>query len=242
MAVHDMKKTTFVLVHGAWHGGWCYRRVADRLQDKGYRVFTPTLSGMSERSHTFSPGINVDTHVADIVNLLIWEDLEDVILCGHSYGGLVITGAADRAADRIASLVYLDANIPEDGQSSLDIRGPEETLARMRTLGDTDGFSLPPRTAEDFNVNPADRAMVDAKCTNQPIGTFSKRLRLTGAHKSIARRMYILAEGWKGSGFRGFYEKLKDDPAWTSHTVPCGHDVMLDMPDRLVELLEEAAP
>src|SRR5690606_22210546 len=118
MTVYDVERTSFVLVHGAWHGGWCYRRVADRLQDRGHRVFTPTLSGMGERSHTFTPAINLDTHIADIVNLLAWEDLENVVLCGHSYGGMVVTGVADRAAGRIGSLVYLDANIPEDGQSS----------------------------------------------------------------------------------------------------------------------------
>ena len=242
MPVHDMKRTTFVLVHGAWHGGWCYRRVADRLQDRGYRVFTPTLSGMSERSHTFTPAINLDTHITDIVNLLTWEDLENVVLCGHSYGGMVVTGAADRAAERIGSLVYLDANIPEDGQSSLDIRGPEETVARMKAIGDGDGLGMPPRTAEAFNVNPADRAMVDAKCTRQPIGAFTQRIRLTGAHRNIAKKTFILAGDWKGSGFKGFHDKVVGQPGWTTHVVPCGHDVMLDMPDRLTELLVEAIP
>ena len=242
MPVHDSMRTNFVLVHGAWHGGWCYRRVADRLQDKGHRVFTPTLSGMCERSHTYTSAINLETHIADVVNLIVWEDMESVVLCGHSYGGTVITGVADRLVERIASLVYLDANIPEDGQCSLDIRGPEEALARMRAAADGDGLSVPPRSAEALYVNPADRAMVDAKCTPQPLGAFNQRIRLTGAHKSVPRKMYILAGGYRESPLRTFYEQVLGQPDWSAHIVPCGHDVMLDMPDRLTELLIQAIP
>jgi len=242
MPVHDFKRTNFVLVHGAWHGGWCYRRVADRLQDRGHRVFTPTLSGMAERSHTYTTAINLDTHITDIVNLLAWEDLEDVVLCGHSYGGTVITGVADRMTERIASLVYVDANIPEDGQCSLDIRGPEEALARLRLAADGDGLSVPPRSAEALFVNPADRDMVNAKCTRHPLGAFSQRIRLTGAHKTISRNMYILAGGYRESPLKKFHDQVQGQPGWTTHVVPCGHDVMVDMPDRLTELLLEAMP
>lgn len=242
MPVYDRKKTTFVLVHGAWHGGWCYRRVADRLEDKGCRVFTPTLTGLAERSHTYTSAINLETHIADIVNLLIWEDMENIVLCGHSYGGTVITGAADRVPERIGSLVYIDANIPQDGQSSLDIRGPGEALARLNVAADEDGLSVPPRSAEAMFVNAADRPMVDAKCTRQPLGAFSQRVRLTGAHKSVARNMYILAEGYKQSPLRRFHDQVKGRPGWSAHVVPCGHDIMIDMPDRLAELLLEAVP
>src|ERR1700756_204560 len=97
---------TFVLVHGGGHGGWCYRKVARLLREAGHEVFTPTLTGLAERSHLVSPSTDLETHIADIVNLLAWEDLQDIILVGHSYGGMVITGVADRAADRIAELVY----------------------------------------------------------------------------------------------------------------------------------------
>jgi pimeloyl-ACP methyl ester carboxylesterase len=106
---------TFVLVHGAWHGGWCWRRVADILIKAGHRVYTPTLTGLGERSHLAHGNINLSTHVTDVVNVLKWERLEGVVLCGHSYGGFVISGVAEKMQDAIASIVFLDALVPEHG-------------------------------------------------------------------------------------------------------------------------------
>src|SRR3984957_20745503 len=108
---------TFVLVHGAWHGSWCWKRVRQALQAAGHNVFTPTLTGVADRSHLLSPDVNLDTHIDDVVNLIRWEELSDVVLCGHSYGGMVITGVADALSDRIRSLVYLDAFVPKDGEA-----------------------------------------------------------------------------------------------------------------------------
>jgi pimeloyl-ACP methyl ester carboxylesterase len=108
---------TFVLVHGAWHGGWCWRRVADLLEHRGHRVFTPTLTGLGERSHLMSADINLDTHIADVVNVLKWEDLKDVVLVAHSYGGWPVSGAIEQTLDRIASVVYLDAFVPKTDKS-----------------------------------------------------------------------------------------------------------------------------
>ena len=115
----------FVLVHGAWHGGWCWVRVARILRDAGHEVFTPTLTGLGERVHLASADISLDTHVADVLGVLESEELEDVVLCGHSYGGMVVTGVAAQAAKRIDTLVYLDAFVPEDGQSVFELMGPE---------------------------------------------------------------------------------------------------------------------
>jgi pimeloyl-ACP methyl ester carboxylesterase len=106
---------TFVLVHGAWHGGWCWRRVADRLRSDGHAVFTPTLTGLGERSHLLRPGIDLATHVADIVNVMRCERLSDVVLCGHSYGGFVISGVAEEMPALIRSIVFLDAFVPKSG-------------------------------------------------------------------------------------------------------------------------------
>src|SRR5689334_4363866 len=108
---------TFVLVHGAWHGGWCWRRVADRLRGAGHLVFTPTLTGLGERSHLLRPDIDTNVHVADVTNLIKWERLEDVILCGHSYGGFIISGVAEQMARAIRSLVFLDAFLPSNGDT-----------------------------------------------------------------------------------------------------------------------------
>ena len=115
---------TYVLVHGGGHGGWCYQRVARLLRSAGHEVYTPTLTGLGERSHLLSPDIDLDLHIRDVVAVLHYEDLDDVILVGHSYGGMVITGVADRAADRIGRVVYLDAANPENGQSLVDVAGP----------------------------------------------------------------------------------------------------------------------
>ena len=113
--------TTFVLVHGAWHGGWCWRRVVDLLTAKGHRAFAPTLTGLGERSHLMRAGINVGTHATDVVNVIKWERLSDVVLCGHSYGGMVVSAVAEQAADKIASIVFLDAFVPENGDSMADL-------------------------------------------------------------------------------------------------------------------------
>jgi pimeloyl-ACP methyl ester carboxylesterase len=229
----------FVLVHGAWHGGWCYRRTADLLRAKGHRVFTPTLTGLGERSHLFSGQINLTTHISDILNLIRWELLDKVVLLGHSYGGMVITGVADRAADKIASLVYLDAVIPSDNQSLYDLVPPEMLQNQLKSASDHGGVGVPPISAAFFNVNEKDRALVDALCTLQPIGCMNERLKFTGNGIAPVRsKVYVLAEGWgTGPGFRRYYNMVKDDKAWMTHALPCGHDVMLDMPEALAEIL-----
>jgi pimeloyl-ACP methyl ester carboxylesterase len=138
---------TFVLVHGAWHGSWCWKRVRKALQAEGHDVFTPTLTGIAERSHLISPQVDLDTHIADVVNLIRWEELTDVVLCGHSYGGCVITGAADRVAERIKALVYLDAFILGDGQGLHDILPPE-----VRDAGWTSSKSKGGTNEVDINI------------------------------------------------------------------------------------------
>src|SRR6202040_1266512 len=138
-------RATFVLVHGAWHGSWCWKRVRKALQARGHDVFTPTLTGVGERSHLLSPDVNLDTHITDVVNLIRWEELSDVVLCGHSYGGCVVTGVADRLPDRIGAMVYLDAFTPEDGESLLDILpGPKRIQLLEATAREGEGWMMPP--------------------------------------------------------------------------------------------------
>src|SRR5947209_17490274 len=108
---------SFVLVHGAWHGSWCWKRVRKALQAAGHEVFTPTLTGLGERSHLLSRDVNLETHIQDVVNLIKWEELTDIVLCGHSYGGCVISGVADRIPARIRALVYVDAFVLENGEN-----------------------------------------------------------------------------------------------------------------------------
>jgi len=233
--------STFVLVHGAWHGSWCWKRVRKALQALGHDVFTPTLTGVAERSHLLSPQVNLETHINDVVNLLVWEELTDVILCGHSYGGSVIRGAADRVSERIGALVYLDAFVAGNGQSLHDyLPAParEGQIEAARKTGD--GWKTPPIPAEAFNVNEKDRAWVNRQCTVQPLATFQQPLALTGAIERVKNVTFILAEGFGESPFRQFHEKAKSK-GWRTVAMPCGHDVMLDMPEELTRELLAAS-
>jgi pimeloyl-ACP methyl ester carboxylesterase len=231
---------TFVLVHGAWHGGWCWRRVADILESKGHKVFAPTLTGLGEREHLMRKGIDLATHIADVVNVFRFEDLHDAVLCGHSYAGFVISGAAEQVAERIGSIVYLDAFYPEDGERMVDITGPQVREATL-AAADKGEISVAPRPAEAFKVNEKDRAWVDAMCRPHPIGTMIDPIRVTGAHERIAKKGYIRARDYPNPGFDKAVERLKPRPGWRFHEAACGHDVMVDMPDWLAERLVELA-
>jgi pimeloyl-ACP methyl ester carboxylesterase len=233
---------TFVLVHGAWHGRWCWKRVRKALQARGHDVFTPTLTGVGERSHLLSQQVNLDTHISDVENLMRWEDLSDVVLCGHSYGGCVIGGVADHVPERIRALVYLDAFVLESGEN-LAQHIPEsqyrQLLEGVQAIGE--GWKVPPIPAEVFNVNAADREWVNRQCTMQPLDTFEQRIQVSGDARKIAHVTFVLATGFvEGSPFPPFYEKAKAQ-GWKTMTVPCGHDVMLDLPDELTGILVDVS-
>ena len=233
--------TTFVLVHGAWHGGWCWVRVAEQLRAAGHTVFTPTLTGLADRSHLMSPTISLMTHIKDVVGLMEWEELTDVVLVGHSYGGVVITGAADRTVGRVKSLIYLDALVPAHGQSAMDVRRPEQveaTYAAAKAKGN--GWRIPPTTAATFMVNEADQAWVDSKCTDLPLACFTEPLYLSGAIDQIRTRVYIRAAGYPAAQFDATLERFRDDD-YDTYAVDCGHDVMVDAPDELTEILVKYA-
>ncbi len=234
------RAATFVLVHGAFHGGWCFSRVSALLRDAGHVVFTPTLSGLGERSHLFSPAINASTHVRDIRNVLEFEDLNDVVLAGHSYGGQVITGVADVVPERIRALVYLDAFVGEDGKSTLDMDSPAAAAAHTEAARSHGGHTIPPIPAVLFGVNLADQDWVDRLCTPQPFATFAERLALSGRHAGIANRSYVFATGWDGP-FRPTYDRVRAQGGWTTSELGCGHDVMIDRPRDTADLLLAAA-
>ena len=228
---------TFVLVHGAWHGSWCWTRVRRALQALGHDVFTPTLTGVGERAHLLSRTVTLDTHIDDVVNLIRWEGLSNVVLCGHSYGGAVVAGVADRVAESIEQLVYLDAFVLEHGQSLHDTLPDAQRALQLDLARDIgDGWKVPPIPAEVFNVNPADRAWVDAQCTMQPLATFQQPITLTGRFSTPQNTTFILASGFAGSPFPPFYERALAQ-GWRTMTLPCGHDVMLDQPQDLTDIL-----
>jgi pimeloyl-ACP methyl ester carboxylesterase len=233
-----MKKTV-VLVHGAWHGGWCWRRVADLLRSQGHRVYTPTLTGLGERSHLLRAGIDVTTHITDIVNLFKWEELSDVILCGHSYGGLVISGVAEVIAPSIGGMVFVDAFVPENGDSMWNLTS-DAVRAVIKGATDRGEIAMPPRPASVFVTAKQDQELVDRLCTPQPIGTSSEKLKLTGAYKRIASKTYIRAKAYINPGFDTALERARQDGTWRVHELQCAHDIMLDMPDKLAEIIAAA--
>jgi pimeloyl-ACP methyl ester carboxylesterase len=239
---------TFVLVHGAWHGGWCYRDTANALRAAGHTVFTPTHTGVGERAHVGYENVTLETHIRDVLGCIEAEELEDVVLCGHSYGGMVITGVADRIPEKIAALVYLDAFVPGDGDSLnglLPKAQPPEVAAQFlegfRGAARDGSGLMQPIPAEMFNVAEANREWVNRRCVPQALATFEMPILLSGAHQQVARRIYILADGWDPSPFRYFASRFEADPAWQVVTMPCGHDVMVDMPTELSETLAALA-
>jgi pimeloyl-ACP methyl ester carboxylesterase len=209
------------------------------LRRSGHDVFAPTLSGLCERSHLLTPETDVDTHILDVVNEIKWKGLKGVVLVGHSYGGMVVSGAAEKIEKDIASFVMLDAFMPENGQSVIDIwpAPMREGLLAEERRGAT---TVPARAAALFNLNEKDRAWVDAQCTPQPIKTFLQKLTLNGARDRVAKKTYIRAAAYANPYFDAGLVSARAKH-WQTHEVPCGHDVMLDMPDRLTELLLQAA-
>lgn len=224
---------SFVLVHGAWHGAWCWRRVADRLTATGHYVSAPTLTGLGERSHLASDAVSLSTHIDDVVNDVQWKDLDRLVLVGHSYGGIVITGAAERLRERIAAIVYLDAFIPADGQSFSALRPP--------TAAPFAGPMVPPPDVAAFKINEKDVAWVRSKLTPQPTKCFTEPLRVTGAYQAIAKKAYVRAPAFTQASFDAAYQRCRADRSWKTSEVSCGHDVMLDQPAELAELLESMA-
>jgi pimeloyl-ACP methyl ester carboxylesterase len=235
---------TFVLVHGAFHGGWCWSRVAGHLTAAGHRVLAPTLAGLGERRSTASPAVNLTRHIDEIEALIRLQQLDNVVLCGHSYGGLVVTGVADRLPERLGALVYCDAFIPADGDSALNLIAPDQKWkdALLDRVGRNGGWLMPPAPAKFFDLrDPADIALVDTSCTPQPVATYLEKIRLTGAWRQARNLTYILAAGSRADTTRRHSAPLRDDPQWRYYEVDCGHEVMLDQPGLLATMLVEAA-
>ncbi len=229
--------SNYVLVHGAWRGSWIWKHVRKELQARGHEVFAPTLTGIGERCHLLSPQVNLETHIADVINLIRWEELTGVVLCGHSYGGCVVTSVADRIPAKVSALFFVDAFVPENGQSLHDTLPPDarnEQLEAAKNVGE--GWKTPPIPAEAFNVNPRDRDWVDQQSTPHPLACFQQPARLTGAINRIEDITYLLATGWGPSPFPQFYDKAKAR-GWRTLTLACGHDVMLDQPEELTREL-----
>jgi pimeloyl-ACP methyl ester carboxylesterase len=233
--------TTFLLVHGAWHGGWCYQRVVRLLRAKGHMVHAPTLTGLGERSHLFRGDLDLHDHVTDVLQVIDYEELDDVVLVGHSYGGMVISVVADRVPDKIRQLVYLDAFVPEHGKCQMDYMPAELNDMFRSSAADHDG-GITPIPAEAFYVNDTDIGWVNRLCVNHPIATFQQQVNFRGGIDKLAgRKVYVSSSKFTDGPFGQFYAKFTGDPSWKTYSVTSGHDIMVDAPDRLTEILEEVA-
>jgi len=235
---------TYVLVHGGGHGGWCYQRVASILRSTGHDVLTPTLSGLGERSHRMGPDIDLETHISDVVNVLHYDDLHDVILVGHSYGGMVVTGVADRAADRVGRLVYLDAANPRNNQSLVDVSGP--VIEAVRPYGRVvDGVELvlfpDPEIVKLYGVTDADDiAWMTERLTPHPWACFEQKLRLTNEDALWAIPQYhIVCTSTLPTRDPALMNTARaDGRLWAVDT---GHDLMITEPKFVAEALLEVA-
>src|SRR5712692_1493026 len=234
------ERKTFVLVHGSSAGGWCYRRVADLLEKRGHKVFAPTLTGLGERSHLMSGMITLDTHIADVANVIRWQGLENFVLVGHSYGGWIISGVAEQVEKKISSIVFLDAFMPENGQRVLDTNSPRSRAEIEQALKRAE-VSRPAPHPSVWKVNEKDIPWVAEKFTAQPIGVAFTPIRLTGARDRVPKKTYVRAKGYDNPNFEKAYAKVKADPSWRTCEMPCGHEVMIDMPERTTEILLEVA-
>jgi pimeloyl-ACP methyl ester carboxylesterase len=228
--------TTFVLVHGAWHGGWCWIKTTRLLTDAANTVYTPTLTGLGERAHLARPDIDLGTHVQDVVAVLEAEDLKNVVLVGHSYGGMVVSGVAARVRNRIARLVYLDAFVPEAGQSCFSLMLPERAEGFRKAAADADGWSVPAPAPERFGItSQRDTDWVQRRLVSQPLQTFEQPV--SAVPSADVPRTYVYCSKPAIGAFDHFAENLRDDRKWRFHDVKTGHDAMVTAPGEVTKIL-----
>lgn len=221
---------TFVLVHGAWGGSFMYGTLARELRAAGHEVFTPSLTGLGERAHLAHGGITLTDHINDVLGLIDFEGLNDFILVGHSYGGMVISGVAALRGSRIRSIVYIDAFLPQDGEALWDIADDAARKAYIDGQRETPGLSQP-----FFPVG-------DRRVTGHPLLTLLQPVKLGGEEGQIGRRTYLYATQGAPTIFTKFRDRIATDPAWTVHELATSHMVWNDdLPGVVRILLDEAA-
>ncbi len=230
--------TTFVLVHGAFHGGWCWRDFTPLLEAKGHRVLTPTLTGLGDRYDEVTRDVGLGTHVADIISLYEQENLTDTVLVGHSYGGAVIGGVADALPDRVASLIYLDSIIPKDGMSVLDFQYEER---RQEFLGKAEGYNgwqIPAPPVSFYGIlDPEKQKWGDANCVPQPLKCFSEPSVLKGEWMNVPRKAYIRCTAPTLPFMDQFQDYSEQEDGWDTYEMATGHDCMVTEPEELAGLL-----
>ena len=224
-------RKTFILVPGAFSGAWCWRRVSDKLEKQGHKVYSLSLTGLGDRSHLLSKDINLDTHIADIANVVEWEDLTDICLVAWSYAGYPASGALERIGSRVSSIVWVDALKPSDGQSFRD---------EVPFKAEDGAISIPAPKAvrPDAYQDPKDAAWFLSKATPQPIGTWLQPVKLSGARERVAKKTYIRLPKFPLAALDKAFAECKADKSWTVlENTTSGHPVMINEPDWLTDVL-----
>jgi len=237
-------KPPFVLVHGAFHGGWCWQPIARALRAAGHEVFTPTQTGLGERRHLMSSEISMETFVQDILNVMLFEDLNDVVLVGHSYGGRSISGVVDRIPERIRKLVYIDGGLAPDGRSRLDSMSADARDARIQSSMEFDGgISIPPPPASRFGMTDPDQiAWVERFLTPQPLGAELTALPLVHplGNGRPTTFVHCNSPAFPVTAASAAYARSRSD--WCVREFPAGHNGIVTHARQMVELLlDEAA-
>jgi pimeloyl-ACP methyl ester carboxylesterase len=228
---------TFLVCHGAWGAGWAWKKMHPLMQAAGHRLVTPTCTGLGERAHLANPSIDLETHIRDILNVIQYEDLREVVLIGHSYGGMVATGVADRARDRIAQLIYLDAFVPEDGQSLLDLNEPARQRMQQQAR-DGDGWRVPPLPTPP-DTDPADLEWLNARRVDMPLKCFEEKIRLPHGAPPVPRSYIYATRISPADTFGQFSRRFKNDSGWDYHEIDASHSPAVTAPETLMALLEK---
>jgi pimeloyl-ACP methyl ester carboxylesterase len=232
---------TFVLIPGAWHGAWCYREVAQTLRARGHTVFPVTLTGVGERFHLGSADTNLSTHIQDVAAVMVSEELENVIVVGHSYAGMVVSGIAERYPQYLRALVYVDALVPEDGETMFDLTSTAFRAMAMEKAGQSSGgYLVAPPSVEFLGVDAAHAAWVGRRLTAHPIGTAMERLTLGAADPSIPRH-YIACESPSISTTLLSKERVHRDPSWAIHSLDASHEAIINCPYTVSDILHDIA-
>jgi pimeloyl-ACP methyl ester carboxylesterase len=238
MADERRSGLTFVLVHGAWHGGWCWAPLARELAAKGHRVTTPTLTGLGERAHLLSPSIDLGTHIMDVVNHIDAEELNNIVLVGHSYGGFVIRGVSEKRAETISSIVYLDAFVPNDGEAVINYTPKERAQMIRDTIARDPAGAAPPPNAAAFGIKDTRQIeWVNRRMTPHPLRTYLQPLALTARADSIRSRSYIACLSPRLDVLDSTRDRIRADSSWRYLELQHGHDVMATAPELLAETL-----
>lgn len=219
---------TFVLVHGAWGGGQGWQPVERLLRAQGHEAHIATLTGLGEKKHLISPAITLDTHVTDVINMVEAYGVNDFVLAGHSYGGMIITEVANRLGKAIRALVYVDAFLPRDGEALWDIADDPSRKHYIDAQRDMPGLVAP------FPGSPP-------YLTRHPLLTLTQPVKMTGAEQAIRKHTYIYATKGAPTVFTKFHERVKADPAWKSYSIDTGHGVMVEKPEETAAILLDAA-